>query len=280
MNAVLVTGATGTVGRHVVTALVAAGESVRAAVPAPDRVDLPGAKPVRFDFAEPATWAAAFEDVDRIFLMRPPAISDVTTFLRPVIRLAADRGVRQVVFLSLMGVNRVMPHWQVERDIEAAGLPHTFLRPAFFAQNLLTAYRDDIRTRDRIHVASGRGRTSFVDTRDVAAVAALALREPAAHAGAAYTLTGPAALDYAEVAGLLSRALGRRIRYESVGLLRYRRELLDAGLDPTYVRVQLVINAAARLGLAATVTDAVPRLLGRPATPMAAFVADHAASWR
>ncbi len=82
------------------------------------------------------------------------------------------------------------------------------------------------------------------------------------------------------VAGLLSRALGRRIRYEPVGLLRYRRELLDAGLDPTYVRVQMVINMVARLGLAATVTDTVPRLLGRPATPLATFVADHVASWR
>lgn len=283
MSAILVTGATGTVGRQLVRVLAAAGESVRAASTSPDAAaewaGTPTIEPITFDFAEPGTWQAAFSGVDRLFLMRPPAISDVATYLRPVVRLAAGRGVRQVVFLSVMGVNRLMPHWQVERDIETAGLPHTFLRPAFFAQNLLTAYGPDIRDHDRIRLPAGGGRTSFVDARDVAQVAALALREPARHAGAAYTLTGPAALTYDEVAALLTRALGRPIRYEAIRLLRYRRELLGAGMDPTYVRVQLVINAVARLRLAARITDTVPRLLARPATPLATFIDDHAAQW-
>lgn len=284
MSAVLVTGATGTVGRHLVRALASAGESVRAASTSPDATaawaGLPTVEPTTFDFARPGTWSAAFADVDRLFLMRPPAISDVTTYLRPVVRLAAECGVRQVVFLSVMSVNRLMPHWQVERDIEAAGLPHTFLRPAFFAQNLLTAYGTDIREHDRIRLPAGRGRTSFVDARDVAQVAVVALRAPGAHAGAAYTLTGPAALTYDEVTALLTRTLGRPVRYEPIRLLRYRRELLAAGMDPTYVRVQVVINAIARLRLAARVTDTVPRLLARPATPLATFIDDHAAQWR
>jgi uncharacterized protein YbjT (DUF2867 family) len=151
-----VTGATGIVGASVVVELLAAGEQVRAAMTR-SRDTPPGADPVHFDFGGPSSWGQAFEGVDRLFLMRPPAVSDVKTYLRPVIRLAADRGVRHVVFLSVMRVNRLLPHWQVERDIETAALPHTFLRPSFSAQNLLSAYRSDIVQHDRIRLASGRG---------------------------------------------------------------------------------------------------------------------------
>lgn len=277
-GAVLVTGATGTVGAAVVAELVAAGEPVRAAVRQPGAAAR-GAEPVRFDFGDPTSWAPALDGVDRLFLLRPPAISDVATYLRPVIRLAAERQLRHVVFLSVMGVNRFVPHWQVERDIEDAGLPHTFLRPAFFAQNLIGAYRSDIAEHDRIRLASGHGRTSFVDTRDVAAVAARVLRDPAGHAGAAHTLTGPAALTYDQVATLLSSRLGRPIDYQPIGLLRYRRELLAQGLDPAYVRVQLVINAVAAVGLAAKVTGQVRELLGRDPIPLDRFIADHADAW-
>ncbi len=154
---ILVIGATGTVGSSVVTRLLSDGEPVRAAVQDLGETVPDGAQPVRFDFAEPATWEAALSGVDRMFLIRPPAVSDVKRYLRPVIGRAADQGLRQVVFLSVMGVNRFLPHWQVERDLEASGLPHTFLRPAFFAQNLLIAHRHDIVDHDRIRLASPRG---------------------------------------------------------------------------------------------------------------------------
>ncbi len=277
---ILVIGATGTVGSSVVTRLLSDGEPVRAAVQDLGETVPDGAQPVRFDFAEPATWEAALSGVDRMFLIRPPAVSDVKRYLRPVIGRAADQGLRQVVFLSVMGVNRFLPHWQVERDLEASGLPHTFLRPAFFAQNLLTAHRRDIVDHDRIRLASGDGRTSFVDTRDVADVAALALRDPATHAGAAYTLTGPAALSWQQVADLLSARLGRPIEYQRIWLPRLRRELLHEGLAPAYVNVQLVINAVAALGLAGTVTTHVRELLGREALTLEQFIDDHAASWQ
>ena len=280
VGAVLVTGATGTVGSSVVSDLLAMGEPVRAAVRDLGTKLPKGAVPVWFDFGEPSSWAGAFDGVDRLFLVRPPEISDVKTFLRPVVRMAADRGLRQVVFLSVMGVNRFLPHWQVERDIEDAGLQHTFLRPAFFAQNLISAYGHDIADRDRIRLASGRGRTSFVDTRDVAAVAAIALRNPADHAARAYTLTGPAALTYGEVVVLLSAQLGRPIRYEAISLLRYRRELLSLGLDRGYANVQLVINAVASLGLADKVTEEVRTVLGRDPIPLARFIKDHASAWQ
>lgn len=260
----LVTGSTGSVGRYVLQGLLDAGEPVRAATTSGSSPpSCPTAAAVPFDFGDRSTYAEALDGVDRVFLMRPPAISDVERYLRPFIRAAADGNVRQVVFLSVMGVNRVMPHWRVERDLETAGVPHTFVRPAFFTQNLATAYRDDIAVRDRIRLPAGSGRTSFIDTRDVAAVIVLALRDPQSHAGNAYTVTGPRSWSYDEVAGLLGAELGRPIRYERVGFLRYRSELRAQGLPADYVRVQLLINAVARTGLAGRTTGTFGQLIGR-----------------
>lgn len=279
-GAVLVTGSTGSVGRYVVEGLAAAGEPVRAArrtaTAADDDADRAGIDTVAFDFADPSTYEPALDGVDRIFLMRPPALSDVKTYLRPVVELAARRGVRHVVFLSLLGVNRAVPHWQVEQDLRASGLSWTFLRAGFFMQNLETAYGESIRDHDRMRIPAGRGRTSFTDTRDVAA---LALRLPDAHTRQAYDLTGPAALDYGYVASVLSAELGRPIHYQPVGLARHYRELLAAGRDSTYANVQLVINLVARAGFAGRVTDTVPRPLGRPAGTLEQYVHDHRDVW-
>ncbi len=115
----------------------------------------------------------------------------------PLVRAAADAGVRRVVVLSVMGVNPALPHWRLERMVREHGLAMTELRPAYFAQNLLTALRADVREHARLRLACGSGRVSVVDTRDVAAVAAAVLREPDAYPVGPRTLTGPAALGWA-----------------------------------------------------------------------------------
>lgn len=273
------TGSSGNVGRALVAALLEAGDPVRATVrpgaptPEPDR-DV-----VTFDFEEPTTWGAALDGVDRVFLMRPPAISDTKRVIRPFVHQLARRGVRQVVVLSVMGVNPAMPHWRVEQDVKASGVPWTSLRPAFFMQNLETAYRDDIREHDRIRQPAGHGTMSFVDARDVADVAARALLDPATYAGRALTLTGGEALGYADVASILSATLGRPIRYEPIGLRQARKELLAAGLPTAYVNVQLVINATTRMGLASKRTDDVRQVLGRPPRTVPAYVEDRRELW-
>lgn len=275
---VLVTGPTGTVGGPLVDLLVRGELPVIAAVRDPAR----GAGPVacrELDFERPETFDSALAGVGRVFLMCPPAVSDTKRYLRPFVRAAERHGVEHVVFLSLMGVNRVMPHWQVEQDLRESSLGWTLLRPSFFAQNLETAYRDDIRDRDAIRLPAGRGKTSFVDTRDVATVAAHVLTDPAPHLGRAYTLTGPAAQDYHHVASMLSAELGRTVTYQPLSLLGYRRELRRAAMPPAYITVQLVINIVARAGLAARTTDTVARLLGRPATPMATYIHDRRRCW-
>lgn len=282
-GAVLVTGATGTVGRHLVSELLATGQQVRAGVRDPAGAGLPpGTVPVRLDFTDPSTVGPALDGADRLFLLRPPAISDVRTALGPLIGAAGARGLRKVVVLSVMGVNPLMPHWRMERMVHAAGPPFVALRPSYFAQNLLTAFGDDIRGRSELRLGAGAGRLSFVDARDVAAVAARALTDSqqiGARHQAPLTLTGPQALSFGDAAVLLSEELGRTVRYRPQRLLQRRRDLLISGMDPGYVRVQLVIDVTTRLGLASTVTSEISAALGRPPRTLATFVRDHRADW-
>jgi uncharacterized protein YbjT (DUF2867 family) len=274
---VLVTGATGTVGRYVAAGLDSQGVPLRRAVR--EVGETQGEQSCRFDFADTSTWAPALEGVDRVFLMRPPAISDIKGVIRPFIAELARRGIRQTVVLSLMGVNPAMPHYRLEQDVKAAGLPATMLRPAFFMQNLETAYRSDILTHNRIRLPARSGKTSFIDTRDIADVASAALEAPETHVGKAYTLTGGTALGWDAVASLMSAELGRPIHYEPISLLEARRELSAAGFPTTYVNVQLLIHVVARLGLADTITSELPQLLGRPPRALTDYIRDNRDMW-
>lgn len=276
---VLVTGASGNVGAPLVEHLVAGGAEVLVASREGTRAPA-GTKAVRFDFEDPSTHAPALEGVEKVFLLRPPAISDVKRHLLPVVRAVKDAGVRHTVFLSLLGVekNQVVPHAKVERFLLEAGVPHTFLRPSFFMQNLSTTHRDDIREHHEIFVPAGKGRTGFIDARDIAAVAARVLLEDG-HEGKAYDLTGSEALTYAEVAALFTEVLGRPIRYPEPGALRFAARWSQRQQPAAFIAVMTGIYTVCRLGLAGTVTPETQTLLGRAPISMRQFIQDHKACW-
>jgi len=275
MGRVLVTGASGNVGAPLVRRLRGSGEQVVAAVNR--RSSESGT--VRFDFMDRSTWTEALDDVDRVFLLRPPALSDVKAHIRPFIAELVERGVEHVVFLSVMGVNRAMPHWRVEHDLKASTLGWTLLRPSFFMQNLTGPYRDEIRDHDQITQPAGRGRFSFVDAADLAEAAAVVLTSPDGYRDTVLTVTGSEALGYADVAALLTSTLGRPITYRPGRLLAARRHLIADGADTAYANVQLVINLTARLGMAKRTTPDLARILGRQPRRLDEFITDNRASW-
>jgi uncharacterized protein YbjT (DUF2867 family) len=278
---VLVTGATGNVGAPLVGHLRSSGVDVVAATNDEDHQEHhdQDESETYFDFTKPITWPAALDGVDGVFLMRPPPMADVKRDMRPFVHEMASRGVDHVVFLSLMGVNRAMPHWRIEQDLRATTLSWTFLRPSFFMQNLTGPFRDEIRDHDVITQPAGGGRFSFTDGFDIAEAASIVLQHPGAHRNAVLTLTGQEAIGYHDVAVMLSAELGRAIRYRPDGLFAARRKLLGAGFDSTYANVQLVINLTARLGMAERTTDDLPRLLGRRPTALAEFIGTHRDTW-
>lgn len=216
---ILVLGALGNVGAEVVKAVQARGAAIRAGDLSPEKVRRqfgPGTQAVAFDFHKPETFEPAFQGVTHAFIMRPPQISNIRKFILPALEVAKSAGVRHLVFLSLIGIeqNRRVPHFQVEQWMLHSGLDYTFLRCSFFMQNLNTTHRAEIRERDEIYVPVGSARTSFLDVRDIGAVAALALTQPG-HENKAYDLTGGEALDYFQVADMFSAVLGRKITYKN-----------------------------------------------------------------
>ncbi len=187
----------------------------------------------------------------------------------------------QIVFISVAGAadKPWVPHHAVELHLKAGPPGWTILRPGFFAQNLGDAYRDDIVQDHRIYVPAAQGRVAFIDARDIAAVAVAALLDPATHAGQIYTLTGPEAVTFDQVAIRLSAELGRPIRYEAASLLGYGRHLRRRGLPWMQILVQTILHRGLRGGEAEAVTNTVPTLLGRPACSLAEYIHDHRQLW-
>lgn len=277
---ILVTGATGNVGAEVVRGLLEHGVRVRGAVLSGDTRLPAGAESVLFDFEDPATFGAALAGVDRVFLMRPPHMSRARAF-EPFLAAMREAGVRQVVFLSLLGAERnpVVPHHAIEKRLMRSGLGWTMLRPSFFMQNLATTHLSDIRERGQIVVPAGRGRTSFIDVRDIAAAAVVTLREDG-HLGRAYALTGSEALTYTECAAIIAEESGRPVRYVAVSGRRFARHMRAAGHPKAFVTVIRGIYFVARLGMAGTITGELQTLIGREPTTFRQFAADNAALFR
>ena len=284
MTGVFVTGATGTVGAAVAAQLAARGERVIAGVRSGHAARrLPDGVEARlFDFASPPEQLRrVMRGADRLFLMRPPQIADVARFLIPVIDAAQDLGMRQVVFLSLQGVqfNRNTPHHQVEAYLRATRAPYTMLRPNFFMQNLSSTYAADIARHSEIRVPAGRSRTAFIDARDIGAVAATVLTEPG-HDRKAYTLSGEQSLSYTDVAQIMSRVLGRPITYTRPTEHEHLAQLAADGRPADYIAVQKMIYRVVRLNASAAPNRSIQRLTGTPATRFDRFVNDHRDLWQ
>ncbi|PRY25069.1 uncharacterized protein YbjT (DUF2867 family) [Aliiruegeria haliotis] len=276
MAKILVTGANGKTGQQVVAALGKAGLSARRATRHPLA---PG--DVRFDFLDPATWDDALGGVQGLFLMRPPAIARIDSTLAPLIAAARVAGVQHICFLSVAGADRMrfIPHAAVERALREGPADWSILRPGFFAQNLQDAYIHDIRHDDRLFVPAGRGRVAFVDLRDVGSLAARILAEPERHIGAAYTLTGPVAATFDEVAEALSQTTGRAITYRAASVPGYLAHLRKQRLPVAQTLVQTALHVGLRFGQAERVDPTLATQLGRPPRSIFDYVHDHAEAW-
>ncbi len=285
MNAqILITGAPGNVGSEVVSGLQAKGIPFRVGVRNIDKARQAFGAAVEithFDFLKPETFEAAFASIDRLFLVRPPALSNVQRDIAPAIQAAISAGVKQFVFLSLQGVekNSIVPHHKIERLIVESGVHYTFLRASFFMQNLSTTQAAEIRDHNEIALPVGKAKTSFIDVCDIAAVAISALTEKV-DGNRTYTLTGKEALDYEQVANKLSSKLGRSIRYTHPSLPYFVWHQLATGHALGYTLVVAGLYTLTRLGNAKESTHDVETVLGRPAISFDQFAQDYRECWQ
>lgn len=272
---VLVLGATGTVGKHVVDGLLAKGETVKAASRSGKAVG--NAEGVAFDYSKPETFGPALDGVDRAFVLLATGHVDAIGSLKPVIEAAAARKVK-VVFMSVFGVDAddSIPYRQVEIALEKSGTPFVILRPNWFSDNFVTFWKPGI-DHGQIAVPARQGKTSFIDARDIAASAVAALTS-SAFDGKAFNLTGPEALSYADAAAILSEVLGKSVVYNAIDDAAFIAILTGAGVPSDYASFLASIFYPVREGWTAAVTGDVETLTGKAPRSVKTYATDYAAA--
>ncbi|MFG2005110.1 NAD(P)H-binding protein [Spirillospora sp. NPDC048911] len=276
---VLVIGASGKTGRPVVNALVERGLPVRAAsrnpVPRPHQ-----AEPVRFNWTDRSTWQEALRDVEALYVVGPYMHPDQPGLIGDLLAVAPHA--RRVALLSILGVEllpEAIPMARWEEDVRASGKDWTILRPNWFQQNFGEGFASSLRDPGVLALAAADAEVGFVDTRDIAEVAAAALTEEG-HADAVHVLTGPRALTHAQAVQILAEAAGRELRYAALTPDEHAAELRKAGLDERSITWQRALFQLIRDGHNAVVTDTVERITGHPARSLQTYAQEHAKAWQ
>lgn len=283
MQPVLVTGATGRIGRVVVDELLAAGVPVRALTRRPTDARLaPAVEVASGDLTAPESLDAALQGVSAVLLVwtAPPktaeaVIARVAIYTRRVVFLSSPHQTPHPFFQQPNPMARL--HAEIERLIAAAGIASTIIRPGMFASNVTHWWGPQIRGGNVVRWPYGAAETAPIDERDIAAVTARALYEDG-HAGRDYVLTGPESLSQAEQVRVIGDAIGRPIEFEELSPEDFRRE--TAGIWPPMVVDMLLAAWKATLGQPAFVTSTVRDVLGSPARTFRQWAIDHAAALR
>jgi uncharacterized protein YbjT (DUF2867 family) len=282
MRRILVIGATGNVGRQVVSQLAARSVQVRALTRNPDSANLPPqVEVVRGDLASPDTLDAPLHGADAVFLVwvappaaAAPALARIAKQVRRVVFLSAPHQTQHPFFQQPNPVATM--HAEIERLIEAHGFEWTFLRPGMFAANARLWWAPRIRAGSVVRWPYGDAPSAPIDERDIAAVAVRMLCEEG-HGGEDYVLTGPQSLTQAEQVGIIGDVIGRALRFEEIPPEDARRELLPLMPLPF---INMLLNAwAAAIGQPAYMTNAVARITGAPARTFREWVGQHRAEF-
>jgi len=296
MRTILVTGATGTVGSEVVKQLASSdqrGQSViRAAIHSQNKADKfksdnKTVEIVNFDYNKPDTIADALDHIDTLFLVTLPA-PNMANISSSLVKEAKKNGVKYIVKLSVMkadaepGFTVGRLHRQEEKIIEESGIPYTFLRPTSFMQSFVNFYSQTIKTQNAFYLHAGDVKFSFVDVRDIAAVAVkLLTKNGSQHKNKAYGLTGQEALSYTQAAEILSKETGKKIFYIDIPEEDARKGLKQIGFEDWLIDAVIEgFNYFITGGYGSQRTTVVEQVTGRRPILFAQFAKDYADSFK
>ncbi|MGK7911227.1 MAG: SDR family oxidoreductase [Synechococcus sp.] len=279
---ICITGAGGTVGREVVKQLEFAKVPFRVAYFSKKKMEAAlatGMEAVIIDYNHPETLRAAFQGCDKLFLLGPNAHNQTQLELNAV-EAAKEVGVQYIVKQSVMGAedeafSLALVHRPVEKAIESSGMAWTFLRPNSFMQNVVTFMSEMIAAESAFYSASGTAKIAHVDVSDIAAVAVKALTEPT-HAGQVYTLTGPEAITYDELADELSKVLGRKISHINLSPSDLKHGLLAEGMPEAIADRMLDLERYYREDRANRITNDIKHVTGHDPRRFAQYARDCA----
>jgi len=282
MGTTLVIGGTGKVGREVVAQLLVRGEQVRVGTRNPADAKLPqGASAVQLDLKSEESLRSALAGADRLFVLAPEDYLEADRLVVKVVKQCRTAGIEKIVLMTAMGIQYSdNPFSRAERIVAESGLLHTFVRPNWFMQNFsIGSLAKSIRETRHIYLPAADAKVSFVDTRDIGAVAAASLTE-STHAGKGYTVTGGSAITHVEVADIISKACGRSVTYVSISDDDLRAYLAKAGMPEPAMEAYVALFQPLRDGAFEAVSPDVSTVLHRAPIPFERHAQDFADCWR
>lgn len=282
MDQILLTGVSGNVGNAVFKYL--RGEDVAVHIGVRNIKKYQGMEKksnVRLlDFENDLTYKKALKNIDKVFLVRPPQITDVEGVFKPFIKACKEAGVQHIAFLSLIGIekNTLPPHHKIEKLIVDSSIAYTFIRPSFFMQNLIEPHGVDIKELDRLIIPAGKAKTNFIDTDDIGAIISRVLVDKG-HEYKAYDITGIEAVDYDQVAHSMTEILGREIIYTKPSFLSFYWHMRKRNHPRAKVFVMIGLYLSTRLGMANVYKEEAEKLLGRKPKTIHEFIENNKMSW-
>jgi uncharacterized protein YbjT (DUF2867 family) len=296
MNTILVTGATGTVGSEVVKQLASSSsidkKIIRAGVHSLNKVDklkqFKTVEIVNMDYYKSETITNSLQNIDKLFWLTPLA-PNTTQISSNLVKEAQKNDIKHIVKLSVMDAD-IEPattitrlHRQEEKIIEESGIPYTFLRPVGFMQNFINFFGQIIKNQNAFFLPAGEGKVSFVDVRDIAAVAVKTLvanDNDNQHIGKAYGITGDELLTYKQAAEILSKEVGKKINYVNISDDDARKAMKGIGMENWLIDGMMELYNIIRDGHAAQITNTVEQIVGQKPISFSQFAKEYAEFFR
>ena len=283
MTKVLITGATGNVGMEVIKSLQQIDHQFDLYAGLRDvetdqvKFQNDTIKFVHFDFAELTSYDEALDNCSIIFLLRPPQLSDVEKYFRPLIDTCKEKAVKHIVFLSVQGVekSKIIPHHKIEKLIADSKINYTFLRPAYFMQNFSTTLRSDLIHNKRIYLPAGKAKFTLIDVRDIGLVAAAILTNTSRHINKSYELTSKEKLTFLEMANILTNILGTEIQYRSPNLISFFMTKRKENMPTMLILVMIMLHYFPRFQQEPKITNWVLEISNKEPITFEQFVIDN-----
>lgn len=276
MSKILITGATGNVGGAILNHLDFEEDEIFAGVRNIERAQKSlneyRCSLIEFDF-ETGKGFDSVGEFDILFLLRPPHIGDVKRYLFPLLE-KAKKGNTAVVFLSVQGADKksFIPHAKVEAEIWRLGIPHIFLRPSYFLDNLTTTLGKELQINKRIYMPSGDLKFNWISVDSIGKAGAKVLQNFTSYTGRVFELTSSKNVGFREIIDSLNLVCDTSFKYESANLfsfIRYRRQL---GESWGYIGVMLLLHFLPKFEAEPNISDDYHRLMDEDAETIEEFI--------